>query len=130
VIAAAKQSGRNRLMEIAAPMVWDDFVSGEFPLGTVYVAHPSGARPPLSPPAQTAAIAGLRTPDADGTSTLPPDPPRPAIIVAVGPEGGFTDEEIRQAAASGAQLINLGPTILRTETAAIAMAVLFGISRL
>jgi 16S rRNA (uracil1498-N3)-methyltransferase len=38
----------------------------------------------------------------------------------VGPEGGWTDEERRQASEAGWRPCSLGPTILRTETAALA----------
>ena len=44
------------------------------------------------------------------------------IIAAIGPEGGFTDEEVQLAVAAGARTIRLGPQILRIETAAIAIA--------
>ena len=37
----------------------------------------------------------------------------------VGPEGGFSDEEIKQIADSGASPLNLGPCIMRVETAAV-----------
>ncbi|MDR3762624.1 MAG: RsmE family RNA methyltransferase [Acidobacteriota bacterium] len=42
------------------------------------------------------------------------------VAVAVGPEGGWTDEELSQFAAAGWQSVTLGGTILRAETAAIA----------
>lgn len=42
------------------------------------------------------------------------------IALLVGPEGGFSEEEIAQAKASKFQPLSLGPRILRTETAAIA----------
>jgi 16S rRNA (uracil1498-N3)-methyltransferase len=41
------------------------------------------------------------------------------VAVLVGPEGGITPEEASVLAAHGARLVSLGPTILRTETAAI-----------
>ena len=44
------------------------------------------------------------------------------IVAAVGPEGGFTDEEIASAERGGFQRVSLGPHILRIETAAIAIA--------
>ncbi len=41
------------------------------------------------------------------------------IAVFIGPEGGFSDEEIALAKEKGAKIISLGKRILRTETAAI-----------
>jgi len=43
------------------------------------------------------------------------------ILAFVGPEGGFTDDEIEEAQASGAIPITLGDNILRSETAGIAL---------
>ena len=45
-----------------------------------------------------------------------------AVLMAVGPEGGFTDEEVALATAAGWQQVDLGPRILRVETAALALA--------
>lgn len=42
------------------------------------------------------------------------------LALAIGPEGGFTDEELQAFAQAGWQSASLGPTILRAETAAIA----------
>jgi 16S rRNA (uracil1498-N3)-methyltransferase len=42
-----------------------------------------------------------------------------AVAVAVGPEGGFSPRELQQAEAAGFLGIRLGPTTLRTETAAL-----------
>lgn len=42
------------------------------------------------------------------------------IALAIGPEGGWTDEEISAAKATGFSEVSLGETILRTETAVIA----------
>lgn len=41
--------------------------------------------------------------------------------VFIGPEGGFTEDEIRLARDSGAAPVSLGPRILRTETAGLAV---------
>jgi 16S rRNA (uracil1498-N3)-methyltransferase len=51
------------------------------------------------------------------------DVPR-AIFVVVGPEGGFTEEEVNAAEQAGFQLASLGPRILRAETAAVAACAL------
>lgn len=42
------------------------------------------------------------------------------ISLFVGPEGGFTDQEIAKAKTKGARICELGPEILRVETAVIA----------
>jgi len=42
------------------------------------------------------------------------------IAFAVGPEGGWTDEELGEFSAAGWESVTLGSTILRAETAAIA----------
>ena len=55
---------------------------------------------------------------------LPENPPQ-QIVIAIGPEGGFTVEEVEAARAVGFEPVGLGPRILRTETAAlVALAIL------
>ena len=46
------------------------------------------------------------------------------VTVLVGPEGGFTDEEIELARREGAVDVTLGPQRLRTETAAVVAVAL------
>ncbi len=41
------------------------------------------------------------------------------LTLIIGPEGGFSDVEVKQAQESGCEPISLGPRILRTETAVI-----------
>jgi 16S rRNA (uracil1498-N3)-methyltransferase len=41
------------------------------------------------------------------------------VTVCIGPEGGFSDDEIAQARSAGFQPVTLGPRRLRTETAAV-----------
>ncbi len=43
--------------------------------------------------------------------------PGDSLLVLIGPEGGFSPQEVRSAAAAGAIPVSLGPRILRTETA-------------
>jgi 16S rRNA (uracil1498-N3)-methyltransferase len=43
-----------------------------------------------------------------------------SILVWIGPEGGWSQAEHEVAARAGAVAVRLGPTVLRTETAAIA----------
>ena len=100
VIEACKQCGRNTLMEIASGRPLDRLLA-EVPAGAcVVIAHPGG-----------------RLLDA---AAMPPATTE--VIALVGPEGGFTDEELTLAERAGAIRVSLGPHILRVETAAIALA--------
>jgi 16S rRNA (uracil1498-N3)-methyltransferase len=40
------------------------------------------------------------------------------VALAIGPEGGFTEEEVDAAVLAGFRVVSLGPRRLRTETAA------------
>ena len=46
-------------------------------------------------------------------------------LLLVGPEGGFTDEEVNRIVAAGAKKISLGQNILRIETAAVSFLAKF-----
>ncbi len=95
-IAACCQSGRNRL-----PVI-------EF-------------NPSFAAALQTTADNPLRlilTPVVHSAPALQAMPSK--IAVAVGPEGGFTDDELRQAQGAGFRCVQLGPRILRTESAGLA----------
>jgi 16S rRNA (uracil1498-N3)-methyltransferase len=80
--------------------------------GTLWLGVP----PPLGEPAGAPAEAPVAP------------PPRPArdgpLLGLVGPEGGFLPEEERLIRDAGATPIALGRTVLRVETAAVALAVL------
>ncbi|MFM8552607.1 MAG: 16S rRNA (uracil(1498)-N(3))-methyltransferase [Nitrospiraceae bacterium] len=60
---------------------------------------------------------------ADGQSLATvalPSQPDESIVIAIGPEGGWTQEELGKARACGFLPVTLGQRILRAETAAIA----------
>jgi 16S rRNA (uracil1498-N3)-methyltransferase len=63
---------------------------------------------------------------AEPANTGPNSNPDPfALAVAIGPEGGWTDDELAAARSSGFREASLGPLILRVETAVVsALAVL------
>jgi 16S rRNA (uracil1498-N3)-methyltransferase len=105
VIEASKQCGRNRLMEIGEPHDWSDFAATDAG-GVRLMAHPGGIslREAITP--------ALEQPH--------------GIVIAIGPEGGFTDEEVNRGVATGWTLIDLGRRILRVETAAIAISACIG----
>ena len=46
-----------------------------------------------------------------------------SVVIHIGPEGGWTEEERRVFEAGGARLVGLGPRTLRVETAALAALV-------
>ena len=48
------------------------------------------------------------------------------IVVLIGPEGGFSEAEAGAARGKGFHLVSLGPNILRTETAAVAVLSMIG----
>jgi 16S rRNA (uracil1498-N3)-methyltransferase len=58
-------------------------------------------------------------------SQLPDTPPQ-QIVIAIGPEGGFTVEEVEAARHAGFVPVGLGPRILRTETAALVVLSILG----
>jgi 16S rRNA (uracil1498-N3)-methyltransferase len=112
VIEASKQCGRNRLMQIASTQTWPEFIALQAtspPRQQVarWVAHPTANRTAGGPP---------RVDQASGNFQ--------EILLAVGPEGGLTDDEVQRAAQAGWSVVDLGPRILRIETAALVMATL------
>jgi len=107
VIEACKQSGRNTLMEIAPGMSLAQLAAGPAGQSRCVVADPGGtALAVASPVAATGSPAQLPLP----------------LLGLVGPEGGFTPEELIAADSMGCTRIALGAHILRVETAAIALA--------
>ena len=47
--------------------------------------------------------------------------PEPHVFAIVGPEGGFTPNEVNLAKDAGFHIVSLGKRILRTETAAVSL---------
>jgi len=48
------------------------------------------------------------------------------VAIFVGPEGGWSDEELALARNAGTEAISLGPNVLRSETAALAAVSVMG----
>jgi 16S rRNA (uracil1498-N3)-methyltransferase len=105
VIAACKQCGRSRLMPISPLMSFAHLLRELTP--TTLIAHPNA---PISVSEAFSQIANGTLANTQST------------LMLIGPEGGFSDDEFATAVAAGATPINLGPHILRIETAAIAVA--------
>ncbi|MGH9579806.1 MAG: RsmE family RNA methyltransferase, partial [Terriglobales bacterium] len=78
---------------------------------------------PLASALATAADARIVLAETEQRQSLPAalrDYAGGAVALAVGPEGGWSEEEIRQFVAAGWRTASLGAGILRAETAAIA----------
>ncbi len=58
---------------------------------------------------------------ADSDQEINDHPSKGSVLLLVGPEGGFSESEVRLALAEGAEMISLGKHRLRAETAAITM---------
>jgi 16S rRNA (uracil1498-N3)-methyltransferase len=101
-IAACEQCGRNRIPELAAPVDFFDMLPAEA----------SGATRLLLSPTGDLRIEDLGQDVRQGASK--------GTTVLIGPEGGLEDVEQEAALAAGFKAVQLGPRVLRTETAAIA----------
>jgi 16S rRNA (uracil1498-N3)-methyltransferase len=96
VIEASKQCGRNRLMSVDGPRTWAAFLALPGLPTNRFVLHTAEGEVGFPEPGE--------------------------CVLAVGPEGGFTPEEVTAAQAAGWRSVSLGPRVLRVETAAIAAA--------
>jgi 16S rRNA (uracil1498-N3)-methyltransferase len=94
--ASAKQARRSWLPEVTDPMTTEDVVALIAEADLAVVLH-EAAEVPLA----ALALGDLKR-----------------VLVVVGPEGGLSDEEL--AAFSDADVVRLGPSVLRSSTAGVA----------
>jgi 16S rRNA (uracil1498-N3)-methyltransferase len=100
--SAAQQCGRTSIPTIEPVAGWDELLARFADFDRVYV------------PWELADVLPLRDVfEADATATR--------VLVAIGPEGGFSSDEVARATAAGARAISLGSRILRTETVALVV---------
>ena len=102
--SAAKQSGRDRIPEVARAMSLKEALKeAKANLAVILLPYENAG-------------------DMGNTRQVFEDlKGREHIAVFIGPEGGFEESEVEEALASGAKVITLGPRILRTETAGPAV---------
>lgn len=100
--AAAQQSQRLFVPVVDAPAEFNEAIARFAARAHVIVAHEQARTGTLA--------AALQRVDANSS-----------LALAVGPEGSFTTQELEFAKTSGCDIVSLGPTILRTETAAAAL---------
>ena len=98
VVAACEQSGRARVPGLATPV----------PLAQAVTTLDSGSQRLLLDPFGACAVGGLSIPSGAG------------VVLAIGPEGGWSPRDRATLAEAGFEGVRLGPRILRTETAGIA----------
>jgi 16S rRNA (uracil1498-N3)-methyltransferase len=104
VRASCEQCGRNRLPDVAPVRdiaSWLDALPSEPEDGELRLL--------LSPRASI------------GFAELAATPPQGRVLILIGPEGGLSSEEEAAAISYGFTAVGLGPRVLRTETAGIAM---------
>ncbi len=101
VTEAAEQSGRGRIPQLERPINFADALAGLGAFDRRLIACPQAGRRTLRELLQAGRTEAL------------------AIALLIGPEGGFSDEEIAAACEKGAVAMSLGKRILRTETAAV-----------
>lgn len=106
---AAEQAHRGRLPDVAEVTSWQQLLASFGEYDDVYFCYEKQGGEPS---------AGLRTRIRETMSRKPKE--RLKLLVVVGPEGGFTEQEAAEAEAAGARPAGLGARILRTETAALA----------
>lgn len=107
IVEAAEQSGRGRLPTLAPIVLFSQACASVS--GLSLIADPDPAH------------RGLRAIVADHFEQSGQPPPL-SVNVMIGPEGGFDPAEIEIARGYGIVPIGLGPRVLRTETAGLAIA--------
>jgi len=106
VISACKQCGRNRLMRIDGLTGWDELLAVEN---------------------QSLVIAERGAATVGESSVLVSGEVTGSLVLCVGPEGGWSVDELVAAEAAGATRVGLGRHVLRIETAAVALAAAAGL---
>lgn len=101
-LSAMKQSGRSFLPEVHELTAFNDLVTSNAKYDSKIIAHEREVSTSMK--------------------IFPDQQPGGSTLVVVGPEGGFTEEEVTTAMGSGFVPVYLGERRLRTETAAIILA--------
>lgn len=100
-LASVKQSRRAVLPDVRRPLTFENWLAEPRPALTLMLAEPAAGGEPLSL---------LRD------VTAPPD-----AAIAVGPEGGWADDECRTAREAGIRLMTFGARTLRADAVPIAV---------
>jgi 16S rRNA (uracil1498-N3)-methyltransferase len=119
-VSACEQCGRNRLptVETAQPLLNYLGALASPATGTAAAAGGRTVRLVMEPEGERGGHNAARPLDIDSLGTVV------AADVAIGPEGGFTADELEAFQLAAFSRAMLGPRVLRTETAAIAAIVM------
>lgn len=97
-IAASEQCGRNVLPQVHAPLDIAAWLEQARAIpGSKFILQPEGS-----------------------TALHKQPPPQGCVTLLIGPEGGFSEDEIKMTHMAGFVPIRMGKRVLRTETAAMA----------
>jgi 16S rRNA (uracil1498-N3)-methyltransferase len=122
VIEASKQCGRNRLMEIGEPAEASTWFAGEGSGFRVQGREQRSEVREQEPTARNHGPGWRLIADPSGMALSEIARGTANVSAAIGPEGGFTPAELAAAIEHGWQPVSLGKSILRVETAALAIA--------
>jgi 16S rRNA (uracil1498-N3)-methyltransferase len=116
-LSASQQSGRDKVPEIEEPAAFDNYLSKLFsPAARGYIEDIKGVK--LDSGTCIILSEVYKTRNLKQVLTSANDASR--ITILVGPEGGFSKEEVSAAIEKGFIEVSLGPRILRTETSPLA----------
>jgi 16S rRNA (uracil1498-N3)-methyltransferase len=110
-LEAMKQCGRRKLVEITTPRTLREFIAECVP--------PSSGISAVSADNQQELWLFCELGGASVTDALGKMSARGRVSALIGPEGGWSDDELDALREGGCRAVNLGPRVLRTETAAI-----------
>ena len=96
LVHACEQCGRTHLPELYSPVSYQSYLSSRNPERLALILDPSATRPP---------------PEIDNVTK--------GFDILIGPESGFSPQEVLLADKAGIKAIKMGPRVLRTETASI-----------
>jgi 16S rRNA (uracil1498-N3)-methyltransferase len=98
---AAEQAHRGRIPKVLLPVNWKSLLAEISKYDRAFLAYEKGGHVL--------------------NKVLRASEPTSSILLIIGPEGGFSEQEVAEATEHGAIPITLGARILRTETAAISL---------
>ncbi len=99
--SACEQSGRASITTINKPIAFSDAINNFSQMDVKLIASPTAKKQEINDIKQSS-----------------------SCVCAIGPEGGFTQQEVTHAEQAGFTALQMGPRILRLETAVIAAVTL------